>query len=198
MKPYFKKSLYLVTLLIAILALTIPANAETGKIIKNFPVDKDGTLVIECNLGSIFVGTWDRDEVSVVVVKRAIKKRNIAKFEAQVEKRGNDIHVRGKNEEHNPVLVEFNVNIPRNFNVDLKTGKGSIRITDINGNVKLLTGDGGIRIGNVEGGNVYAQTSGDSIKVGNVEGDVKLNTSGGSVRLGKITGKSSINESDTI
>ncbi len=194
MKPYIKKSLYLVLSLLAIMALTMTANAETGKIIKTFPVDKGGTLVIKSNMGSIFVGTWDRDEVSVIVVKRASRKSQVAGFEAQVEKRGNDVYVKGENEQNNPVMVAFEVNIPENFNIDLKTAKGSIKVTDIKGNVKLITGDGGIGIGNVEGGNVYAQTSGDSIRVGNVEGDVKVNTSGGSVRLGKITGKSSINE----
>ena len=198
MKPYIKKSFYLVILLLAILALTMPANAETGKIIKNFPVDKGGTLVIESNVGSIFVGTWDRDEVSVIVVKRASRKGQVAEFAPQIEQRGNDVYVKGENEQNNPVTVEYNVNIPKNFNVDLKTGKGSIKVTDIKGNVKLITSDGGIRVGNVTGGNVYAQTSGDSIRVGNVEGDVKVDTSGGSVRLGKITGKSSINEPNSI
>ena len=198
MKPYIKKSFYLVILLLAILALTMPASAETGKIIKNFPVDKGGTLVIESNVGSIFVGTWDRDEVSVIVVKRASRKGQVAEFAPRIEQRGNDVYVKGENEQNNPVTVEYNVNIPKNFNVDLKTGKGSIKVTDIKGNIKLITSDGGIRVGNVTGGNVYAQTSGDSIRVGNVEGDVKVDTSGGSVRLGKITGKSSVNEPNSI
>lgn len=197
MKPYIKKSLYLITLLV-ILALTVPANAETGKIIKSFSVDKGGTLFIESSLGSIFVDTWDRDEVSVIVIKRASKKSRIEGFEAQIEQRGNDVFIKGENEQNNRVIVEFAVNIPKDFNVDLKTGKGSIKVTDIKGNVKLLTGDGGIRVGNVTGGNVDARTSGDSIRVGNVEGDVKVDTSGGSIRLGEITGKSSINESSNI
>ena len=82
--------------------------------------------------------------------------------------------------------------------MDIKTGKGSIKITDIRGNVKLLTEDGGISIGNVTGGNVDAHTSGDRIKVGNVEGNVTLDTSGGSIKLGEITGKSCINDSSCI
>jgi hypothetical protein len=197
MKSYIKNSLYLVALMV-ILALTMPANAETGKITKTFTVDKGGTLVIESNLGSIFIGTWDRDEVSVIVKMSARKKSQVAGFEAQIEQRGNDVYIKGENEQDNRVSVEFDVNIPRKFNVDLKTGKGSIKLTDIKGNVKLFTNDGGISIGNVTGGNVDAHTSGDSVKVGNVKGDVEVDTSGGSIQLGEVTGKSRINESGSI
>ena len=52
-------------------------------------MDKGGKLVIESSLGSIFVGTWDRDEVCVIVIKRAQRKNQVAGFEAQIEQRGN-------------------------------------------------------------------------------------------------------------
>lgn len=192
MKPYIKKSFYLVTLL-AILALTMPAYAKTGKITKTFPVEKGGTLVIESNLGSIYVGTWDRDEVSVIVKRSASRMSRVNGFKVQIDQRGNDVYVKGENEQNNRVDVEFYINVPKEFSVDLKTGDGSINVGDLKGNVKLLTDDGGISIGNVIGGKVDARTSGDSIKVGNVKGDLKLDTSGGSIQLGKITGKSCIN-----
>ncbi len=194
MKTYIKKSLCPLILL-TILALTMPVYAETGKIEKTFPVTKGGTLVIESNLGSIYVGTWDRDEVSVIVKKRASSKQRVAGFEVQIEQKGNDVYVKGENEQDNRVIVEFCVNIPKEYNVDMKTDRGSINIDDIKGNVKLLTSDGGISVGNVTDGNVDARTSGDRVKVGNVKGGIKVDTSGGSIQLGKITGKSCINES---
>ena len=174
MEPYIKKSLYALTLL-AILALTVPAYAETGKIVKTFPVNKGGTLVIDSNLGSIYIDTWDRDEVSVLVRRRASSKQRVKGFEVQIERRGNDIYVKGENRPDNLVSVDFCVNIPKEYSVDLKTGEGSIDLGDIKGNVK-------------------AKTSGDSVKLGDVKGGVKVDTSGGSIQMGKISGKSCINE----
>jgi len=194
MKSYIKKSFYALILL-AILALTVPAYAGTGKIVKTFPVNTGGTLVIESNLGSIYIDTWDRDEVSVLVRKSASSKQREKGFEVQIEQRGNDIYVKGENEQNNRVSVDFCINIPKKYNVDLKTDKGSINVGDLKGNVKLLTSDGGISIGDITDGDVDVRTSGDRVKVGNVKGGIKVDTSGGSILLGKITGKSCINES---
>ena len=194
MNAYIKKSLYPLALL-ALLALTLPAYAETGKILKTFSVEKGGTLVIESNLGAIYVDTWDRDEVSVLVRRCASSKQRVKGFDVQIEQKGNDIYVKGENEENNRVSVDFRINIPKEYNVDLKTREGLIDLADIKGNVKLLTKDGNIVIGNVKDGNVDARTSGDSIKVGNVKGGIKVDTSGGTIQLGEITGKSCINES---
>ena len=159
------------------------------------PVGKGGTLYLESGMGSIKVGTWEKGEVFVSVKKRARSKERLDGFEVQIEQNGNDIVVSGDNEWNNRVRVEFQVNVPREYNLDLSTGGGSIDVSDINGNVKLHTSGGSIAIGDVDGGDVDAHTSGGSIKIGDVNGDLKVDTSGGSINLGKITGTSSIHTS---
>ncbi len=186
MKMFIKISLY-PFILLAVLTLAIAAHAETQKIEKTFSVDKGGTLVIESDIGSIEVGTWDKNEVSVSVRKNASSRKRLDMFEVQLEQRGNDIFIEGRNERRNRIQVEFHVIVPGIYNADLRTGGGSIDVADISGNVKINTSGGSISIGNVESGNIDAHTSGGSIKVGNVTGIVKVDTSGGSIDIGNVT-----------
>ena len=127
-------------------------------------MNKGGTLVIECDLGAIYVGTWDGDEVFVSVKKRASKQKQLKSFGVQIEQRGNDIYVKGKNRRNSLVGVVFKIDVPREYNVVLKTDEGYINVADIKGNVD-------------------AHTSRGDIKVTNVDGDLKAVASGGKIFL---------------
>ena len=187
MKPSIKRLVYFLVVL-AGLGFAISARAETENIEKSFSVGKNGTLNIESDLGAIKVGTWEKNEVFVSVKKRARRQKQLNRFEVQIEQNGNDIYVKGDNERGNRLQVEFLVNVPKEYNVDLNTGGGSIEVTDINGNVELDTSGGRISIGNVNGGNINAHTSGGSIDVGDVNGRVNVDTSGGSISIGNVNG----------
>ena len=187
MKPCIKKALYSLVVLFG-LTMAMSAFAKTENIEKTFSVNKGGTLNLDSDLGSVTVTTWDKGEVFVSVKKRARSQKRLDRFEVEIEQKGNDVYVKGDNEWHNRVQVEFHVNVPREYNVDLSTGGGSIKVADINGNVKLDTSGGSISIGNVSVGDINAHTSGGSIKVADVRGNVKVDTSGGSIAIGNVDG----------
>ena len=163
MQSYIKKSLYPLTLL-AILVLTMPAYAKTEKIEKTFSVNKGGTLVVECDMGSINVGTSNEDEVFVSIKKRAVNLKELNSFGVQIEQKGNDIYVKGKNRWKNSVGVVLTIDVPREYNVVLRTDKGYINVADIKGNVE-------------------AHTSKGNIKVTGVDGDLKADATGGRIHL---------------
>ena len=176
MQSYMKKSLYPLVLL-AILALTLPAHARTERIKKTFPANKGGTLVVECDLGSIYVGTVEGDEVFVSVQKNALTRKQLKDFGVSIEQRGNDIYVTGENEQNNNVGVVFAIDVPEDYNVNLRTGEGYIKVGDIKGNVAAYTSEG-------------------NIKVAKVAGDLKADAPRGTIHLGKKkTGKSSVHRS---
>ena len=163
MHSYIKKSLCPLILLFT-LALAMPAYAKTENIEKSFPVNKGGTLVIECDLGSINVETSSGDEVSVSVNKRAYKQSQLNSFKVRMEQKGNDVYVKAKNRQNNSVEVLFSVEVPREYNVVLKTDMGYINVADIKGNVD-------------------AHTSRGNIKVTDVGGELKANAKGGEIHL---------------
>ena len=194
MNNSIQKILFLLVALFSLAAAT-PAKSETENVVKSFSAKSGGNLTIESDQGSIKVVTWDTQKVDVLVEKRAGKQKQLDGFKVNFDQTGNDIFVEGDGVRSNRVSVKFIIKVPQEFNLDLKTGGGSIEVSDISGEVKVNTSGGNISIGDVIQGNVEAKTSGGNINVGDVDGNLKVDTSGGNIRLGKINGKSSIDTS---
>jgi len=177
------------------LLLAFNAYAETEKIEKSFDVHSGGTLTINSDQGSIEVESWSKESVAIEVKKKARNKERLDSFKLSFSQNGSDISVEGDSEWNSKVNIQFTIKVPSSFNLDIKTGGGSIEIGDLSGLIKVHTSGGSIDIGNVADGSVDADTSGGSIEVGDVNGNLKVNTSGGSIKLGKISGTSDIDTS---
>ena len=177
------------------LLLTLNVHAKTETVEKNYDVKSGGTLTINSDQGSIEIEPWNKDKVAVQVKKKASSEKRLNEFKLSFDQSGNNVSIDGDSEWNTKVRVQFIVKVPAHYNLDLKTGGGSIEIGDMSGEIKLHTSGGSIKIGNIAEGQVDADTSGGSIRVGDVNGDLKVNTSGGSIKLGNITGTSEINTS---
>jgi len=195
MNKYSFKSIPFVLVALFSMMSATPSKSEIENVAKSFSVMSGGTLSIESDQGSIKIETWNQQTVEVLVEKKARKPRQLDGFKVNFDQKGNDIFVEGDGAWNNKVLVKFIIKAPQEFNLELKTGGGSIGVTDISGELKVNTSGGSINIGNVTRGNVDAHTSGGNIIVGDVDGNLKVDTSGGNIRLGKISGKSSIDTS---
>lgn len=98
--------------------------------------------------------------------------------------------------------VQFELAVPRNYNVEIITGAGDITAGDIGGTAFLKTQGGNIitgtigRIGfrEVSRGRPVAklETEGGHIKVMGVTGDLTAFTAGGHINVGDITGDASL------
>ena len=194
MNNSIQKIIFLLVVLFSMIA-AIPAKSETENVDRSFSAMSGGNLTIESDQGSIKVVTWDKQKVEVLVEKKARKEKQLVGFKVKFDKKGNDIFVEGDGDWSNRVSVKFIIKAPQEFNLELKTGGGSIEVSDISGEVKVNTSGGNISIGDVNQGNVEAKTSGGNINVGDVDGNLKVDTSGGNIQLGKINGKSSIDTS---
>ena len=194
MNNSIQRILYLLVALFSLIVAT-PAKSETENVVKYFSAESGGILTIESDRGSIRVVTWDKQKVDVLVEKKAGKQKQLDSFKVNFDQKGNEIFVEGDGDSNTRVSVKFIIKVPQEFNLYLKTGGGSIEVSDISGEVKVKTSGGNIRIGNVLQGNVEAKTSGGNINVGDVGGNLKVDTSGGNIRLGNINGKSSIDTS---
>ncbi|HET7149929.1 MAG TPA: energy transducer TonB [Candidatus Acidoferrum sp.] len=116
--------------------------------------------------------------------------------------------------------VQFEVAIPRNYNVDVNTDGGDITTDDIGGTASLRTQGGNITAGRIGGsglrevsrvrpvarletqgghikvldvaGDLTAFTAGGHINAGNISADASLHTGGGHIRAGKIGGRADL------
>ena len=145
--------------------------------------------------GPIEIRPWDRQEVLVVIEKRAINKDGVAPIVVRAEQSGDRVTVdvtAPKNEGLN--LLGFNgrsakliVSLPAAADVTAKSGDGAIDVESLTGRMDLRSGDGSIR-GRSLHGDVNAHTGDGSIHLDDVDGALNVDTGDGSIRVtGKLT-----------
>ena len=116
--------------------------------------------------------------------------------------------------------VQFEIEVPRGYNVEVKTEAGDIETQDIGGTANLSTQGGNIRTGRIgvnnsrearaghlaaklatEGGHIQvldvagdlnAFTAGGHINAGNIAGDALLHSGGGHIRAEMINGRADL------
>ena len=210
-------------LLLLFLGLSTVFAGDNGKLERTFSVKSGGTLKLDSDVGSIEVESTNREEVKVIVM-REFKGWDdddiedfLDDFMIDFEHSAADVEVtarlksRWKNS-WNHVRIRFLVEVPKKYNVDLKTSGGSISVEDLEGEVEAYTSGGSLNFGNIRGevngqtsggsislqgseGNAYIRTSGGSISVGEVNGDVDAHTSGGSISIEQADGEVSVKTS---
>lgn len=124
-----------------------------------------GTVTIE---GRVSAGWrfWDEDgaEERVREVQRT----------PPIEQSGNEIHI-GRWPRWNNVRISYLVLVPRDTDLQVRTGSGDVEVGDLQGPVSAETGAGEIRIGRVSG----------EVRVRTGSGDVELvESAGATVRTG--------------
>jgi DUF4097 and DUF4098 domain-containing protein YvlB len=157
--------------------------------------------------GSIEIQSWDRQEVLVEIEKRGSTKEAVDGLEIRTSQDGDRIELEVKKPRsetfsgigfHIGASARLIVSLPRQTDVQARTGDGSIRIERVNGRIALRTGDGSIRATDI-GGELLMNTGDGSISVDGAEGSLELDTGDGGVnvsgRLGAVklhTGDGSI------
>lgn len=187
--------------IIAVLMLgTMCLFATEKQIEKIFKVGSGGTLIIDASMGSIQVETQDANEVKAVVTFES--KTGTRQLEEYMEEIHLNFNQVGDNVEivldkkngdsffrdfWNHFRVKFNVTVPLQYHVDLKTSGGSIAVSDLEGNAKTRTSGGSLKFGKIKG-RVDGRTSGGSIQLEGCEGPADVHTSGGSIKIGAVKG----------
>jgi hypothetical protein len=159
-------------------------------------VARDGQrLHLVTDLGNIIIKTQDSGKIDYKVHLEADASENDAKqllknFIVTAHTTTEGVYFRGQNlgrHASGRLWVTVEVNVPRNFNLDVSTGGGNIDSEEINGSVTLNTSGGNIVIANV-GGPAHLSTDGGHITVKNVAGELSANTGGGHITTGAIAG----------
>jgi len=205
--------------LILMLGMTTHASADIqNQIRRTFTVTPGGTLRLLTDTGSIEVQSSPGDKVDIQVILTAdtSSRDKAAKlfkdFTLDAKQSGNSVIVRGRYDEgwglfqfDDDLEAHFVITVPAQYNLDLETAGGNIRVSDIKGEVRTETSGGNLYLGridgpvsgNTSGGNVTVQgavgklllrTSGGDITVGAVQGPVEARTSGGSIKVSQARG----------
>lgn len=106
-----------------------------------------------------------------------------------------------------PTRVQFTIEVPRSYPIDLQTSAGSLDLRDLKASVHAVTSGGSVRVQDIagkvdvgsSGGSIHAErltgtssrlnTSGGAVDVADSTGDLTLYTSGGSIHIRNDDGK---------
>ena len=173
-----KKVWFYLLLLLFTSGFLTTSQAQRNSWSGSFPVTEGGTLELTTREGDIAVIPWEQNEVSVTA-------RGVSESDMDTVQDGNTLQITFNGRWSR---AYFEVRVPSQFNLDLRTAGGDIEIQgELIGTIKGTTSGGDISLGDVEG-TVDVQTSGGGVYTGTIQGDASLETSGGDIRVNAARG----------
>ncbi len=186
--------LFRISFLLALTASFALANSE-----ENVRQDLDAApgenLVVDVSFGNVEVAAGSGNKATIEA-HRQIEMRDeqkekefLAEAPITISKDGNTIFVGARREKNKSwswsgsmsMDARYTIHVPKNFNVDLRTGGGCVTASELNGNIKASTSGGELRLTQLRGP-VDARTSGGDIKISDCIGALEVKTSGGGIR----------------
>ena len=170
---------------------------------KTFSIQPGKNLHVETSSGDVTVTTWDKSEVYIKVLGNE-KARDKVDFSFKND--DDEVSVVAKREGSffnwfsSGIKIRFEIKVPSEFNTDINTSGGDIKLGQIRGNNRLRTSGGDVWVKDTDGvlkvstsggeinldsnsGQMDVSTSGGDIKARNFKGDVSASTSGGDIYL---------------
>lgn len=157
---------------------------------KRFSISGDAEVALETFDGSLRVRSWDRPEVLVEIEKHGPDREAAAALEVAATQNGNRIEVRAPAPKSSREFVgigivrgasvSFTVSVPRTAVLSAETRDGSITVEGATGAIDLRSGDGSIRGTDLDG-DVEARTEDGSIHIEGALGALRVASGDGSV-----------------
>lgn len=162
---------------------------------KAFPVGRNATLMISNISGNIQVSPGTADRIEVEALKHAWgqnaeqAKQRLADALIEPYAAGNRVELRVENGDRRDARgldIEFNVKVPADTAVDVRTASGDVRITNVKGEVRVQSASGNLHlegtarlasVKTVSGHATLINTGSDvQLVISTVNGDVQVQT----------------------
>ena len=173
-------------------------NDDTPFMVKSFKLSS-GSLYVSTSGGAIRVEGGNSNEVRVEVYVRSnkysdekIKKIVDEDYDISITKNGSRVEAIAKRVSNfrswNGISISFVVYTPKNFNCELRTSGGSLKLIGVTGKSHELVTSGGSILAEQASGRLNAKTSGGSITIRDYDGDIDARTSGGGIKMEDVNG----------
>jgi DUF4097 and DUF4098 domain-containing protein YvlB len=158
---------------------------------KTFKVTGQPELALDTFDGAIELHSWDRSEIEVEIEKRAMEQSLIDQMKVDAQQQGDKITVKVTGPErvehrgmtigvHISPTARIRVAVPRNTNLNVVSGDGSIKIEAVEGHIVLHTTDGSVT-GTRLGGDIQIRSGDGTIRLTDATGSIDLETTDGSI-----------------
>jgi hypothetical protein len=177
----------------AVLLAASAVAARAEEITKPFTVSGRANVRVETNDGSIRVSTGDSKQVEFRVEYQGYELGKNLHIDAHQNGDKVELIARvtghwGFSWGHNSHGLHIEVRMPRDADLDVHSGDGSVQAEAINGTVKVYTSDGSVKANSLNG-NIDLHTNDGSITVNALKGDIRLHTGDGSIEAHDLDGK---------
>ena len=178
------------TLLAAAVALAPRANAEEWT--RSYSVSGRAQIRVDTNDGAVKIYTGDSKQVEFRVLYEGYELNKNLHVDSRQD--GDSVQINARVSGHwgfswgKGRQVRIEVHMPKDADLQVDTGDGSVETQPVNGRVKIHTGDGSVRAQAVSG-NLDIDTGDGSITVDGAKGDIRLRTGDGHVQARDLDGK---------
>ncbi len=184
-------ALLLTGLLVTSASLAPVARAEEWT--KSYPVSGRAQVKVDTNDGAVQIYTGDSKQVELRVIYDGYEMNKNLHIDSRQDGDSVQLNARvsghwgfGWSGGHRRLRLE--VHMPKDGDLQVDTGDGSVSTETVNGKVKIHTGDGSVRAQQVSG-DVDIDTGDGSITVDGAKGDIRLRTGDGHIEARNLDGK---------
>ena len=179
-----------ILLLAALITPGLATLAVAGsRIEKNLKLEPKGRFVLDSDVGSVTVTGVSSSGARVVIDSN--RDDFEARYDINFEENPGSASVRVRRKDHwgwsEHISVHFEVEVPSQTQTEIRTGGGSLRLSNLRGDSALKTSGGSIDVSGMSG-RLDARTSGGSIHLQEVDGDARVDTSGGKIEVASLDG----------
>jgi hypothetical protein len=176
--------------------LTLAAAAPLVKaeeVVKSYTVSGRANVRVDTNDGSVRVTTGDNKQVEFRVEYQGYELGKTLRVDSRQD--GDKVELTARITGHwgfswgkNTRGLHIEVRMPREADLQVETGDGSVQADSINGKVNVHTGDGSVKANSLNG-QIDLHTNDGSINVDTLKGDIRLRTGDGSIEARDLDGK---------
>jgi hypothetical protein len=176
--------------LLAAVILTPRARAEEWT--KSYSVSGRAQVRVETNDGSVNISTSDSKQVEFLVDYEGFELNKNLHVDSRQD--GDSVQLNARTLGHwgfswgKGRRIRIEVRMPKDADLQIDTGDGSVNTQSITGRVKIHTGDGSVRAQAVNG-DVDIDTGDGSITLEGAKGDIRLRTGDGHIDARDLDGK---------
>jgi Putative adhesin len=162
---------------------------------KAFTVSGRANVRVYTNDGSVRVSTSDTKQVEFRVEYHGLQLGKNLTIDTRQD--GDKIELTARMTGHWGFSIDFGhgskdlrieVRMPKDADLQVETGDGSVQVDTVKGNVNVHTGDGSVRASQLTG-TIDLHTSDGSITADSLKGDIRLRSGDGSIEARDLDGK---------
>jgi hypothetical protein len=174
-------------------AAAIAPAADAEDLVKAYTVTGRANVRVDTNDGSVRVTTSDTKQVEFRVEYQELELGKNLRVDSRQDGDKVELTARmtghwGFSWGHNSRRLHIEVRMPREADLQVETGDGSVQADSVSGTVNVHTGDGSVKANSLSG-TIDLHTSDGSITVDGLKGDIRLRTGDGTIEAHDIDGR---------